>query len=116
MTVREMLDHIREHYPAAKLETSFGRDPEDCFEVELTNGWKVSAGFGARHGGAGLGFIDILDTDRVEIAMFKPDGSWYLAEGMNDGHPGRVPLTGVLNWQNSEQLFMILDYVERMPG
>lgn len=114
MNVYEMLNHIRSHYPAFTLETQFGLDIEDRFQVTMPNGWHVSAGFGNRHGGVSIGFTDIFETDRVEIAIFKPDGDWYIPESANDVYHESARRTGVLSWQDSKQLFSIIDYIADM--
>lgn len=124
MNVQEMMETIPERYPEAKLITEWEGEKFDLFQVKLPNGWMISAGYSIGHycdnsrrfveavrsSGESRKTFELIDLETVEIAIFTPSNEWYIAEGMDVSSDGR---TAVLGWQNSEQLFRIIDYISK---
>lgn len=112
MNVREMLEEIPRRYPRAKLREGFPEPPFRYFQVTFENNWLIGVGYDDVHySSSRLGIhSNPLESTQVEVVIFKPNGDWYIAEGMNVV-PGRH--IGVLPFQDSDQLFRILDYIER---
>lgn len=117
MNVWEIIWAIEINYPDIKVweDDSENRSPDwNSFRLDLPNGWRISCGYGKSHF-AGNGAIPLeypKDSTLLEIALFNPQGEWHIAEGMTnitkyeDGTKA-----GVLTFQNSDQLFRIIDYL-----
>lgn len=118
MNVRQMLEEIPKRYPDATLQTEGWSGPKYYFLVTFSSGWGVGAGYDYNH------YADTKvyqlsnppDSTTVEIAMFQPNGKWYVVEGMDTSESYDGSPHGYLAWQNSEKLFEILDYISKMEG
>lgn len=115
MNVKQMLPKIRDMYPLAKIVDEFETKPFEVIQVVLENGWTVGLGYGRSHycDNRFQNVEDPAETTTVEIAIFYPSGKWYVPEG---AAVGAADETGVLGWQDSEQVFKILEYISGHEG
>lgn len=110
-----MVEEISKRYPGASLWNYPDNSLYDLFVVILENKWSLSVGYGPRHSSSNRGWPldEFTDADRVEIAIFRPSHEWFVTEGMETFDGGE---TGTLNYQDSDQLFRILEYVNGMEA
>lgn len=115
MNVQQMLPEIRKKYPSARIVDNFESAPYDLTQVILENGWKISLGYGKKHScDTSRGDLeDPAESATVEVAIYYPSGRWYIPEGASVGHRDT---TAVLSWQDSEQVFRILEYISAHEG
>lgn len=109
LTVKQMLDRLKDQYPSAEFRIGEGSFPSS--QIRFENGWTVSLSYDRLSCCDAKFETDPLNSTTVEVAVFKPDESWYIAEGMSVGHEHK---TGVLCWQNSNLVFQIVDYVAEL--
>lgn len=106
LTIRQTLDRLKEQYPSAEFLVNPDKFPYT--KIRLENGWTVSLAYD-RLACCGAHFEkDPLDSTTVEVAIFRPDLSWFIAEGMNIGHEAK---TGVFCWQDLEFVFRTVAYI-----
>lgn len=83
MTIEIALELLRREIRVDAL-VSFDMETEDLACIALPNGWTVSAGFGTRHYCRNYGpadaEIDIMAAPDCEVAIFRPDGSWFMRQ------------------------------------
>ena len=121
MTIADVLAECVAHgiaweHPALDNQTRY------CHaQVTLTNGWIVSIGccdfHYCDHRTLLSGITDIygvrmtpeewFSIDNAEIAIFRPDGSWYIPEG-EEGAPGG---TWVGGWWSAERIWSTITYL-----
>lgn len=106
MTIREMIQHFRETYGSGSVWS--GRRSTT---LVLENKWEVSLSHNSLSC-CGCRFEeDPLASTTVEVAIFRPDRSWYNPESVEYVTKNG---TSVLCWQTSEEVFRIIEYVANM--
>lgn len=115
MNVQELLVESRERWPTAIIADEWDTEPFDNFIVRFDNGWCVSVGYGRQHHSSTRIYHhpNSKDATTVEVAIFDADSNWYIAESMDTAILGK---TGVLGWQELDQVLRIMDYISAKPG
>lgn len=119
MNVREMLEEIPRRYPQIEIEEEKDYDGSwTWFRLKFPSGWLISCGYGRNHCCDTRLFkqAEHKDSETVEIAIFRPNGDWYVAEGMgNIVEYSDGTKSGVFGWKTDEELFEIIDYLSQFP-
>jgi hypothetical protein len=95
--------------------------------IKPDNGWVVSVGYCPHHYCSNRDFSDLsidhmglaktrdewATSPDAEVAIFRPDGSWFIPEGADDKHlsPGYTPSTWVGGWWSAERARDLIFYI-----